>query len=239
MAEALIFHYRNADNFLVHLNPNAKLIALLVYTIIVSTAKPAAVFMSALFPIAVAFMIKLPWREYIRESIFFIIISIFMFIASFIPGKDAIHSLAYAVSFLSMVLASMLLADTTMPDEMSRSLGSALSHIIGKSAYALAAAMEITLSMIPVIIDSSVCIFEARRARGASFASHPIRYLTELSVSILADLLDRAEEYTDALYSRGYDASKRRECAPYRLCDAVLIALSLIVFVLDIVFLHI
>ena len=35
MAEALIFHYRNADNFLVHLNPNAKLISLIVYTIIV------------------------------------------------------------------------------------------------------------------------------------------------------------------------------------------------------------
>ena len=66
MAEALIFHYRNADNLLVRLNPNAKLISLIVYTIIVSTSAPAVVFPLVLLPIAAAFMIRLPWREYLR-----------------------------------------------------------------------------------------------------------------------------------------------------------------------------
>lgn len=234
MAEALIFHYRNADNLLVRLNPNAKLISLIVYTIIVSTSAPAVVFPLVLLPIAAAFMIRLPWREYLRESIFFVVLSLIMFVASVVSDQSLIHALAYSASFLSMVLASILLADTTMPDELARSLGAALSHIFGRYAYALATAMEITLSMIPIIIDSSVSIFEARKARGASFISHPLRSVSELSVSILSDLLDRAEIYIDALYSRGYDASKRRKCAPYRLRDVSVIILSILLFLLHI-----
>ena len=45
MAESLIFHYRDADNFLVRLNPNAKLCALLSFSIVVSSAEPYLVFL--------------------------------------------------------------------------------------------------------------------------------------------------------------------------------------------------
>ncbi len=235
MAEAVIFHYRDADNVLVRLNPNTKLVALLAYSAIVSSAPASAVFPLILIPLGVAFAIKLPWRTYLKESIFFIVLAVLMAMTSFVSQRDVVVALSSTLSFLSMVLASILLTDTTMPDELSRSLGSALSHIIGKSGYALSAVFEITLSMIPLIIDSTIGIFEARKARGASFIAHPIKAVSELSVSILSDLLDKAEIYIDALYSRGYDASKRRSAMPYRICDAVIIAVSLIAVVMNII----
>ena len=49
MAQALIFHYRTSDNFLVKMNPNAKLAALLSYSIVMSSSQPAAVFILALY----------------------------------------------------------------------------------------------------------------------------------------------------------------------------------------------
>lgn len=227
MAEAMIFHYRDDDNFLVHFNPVAKLAMLLSYSVIVSSAPSAAVFILAFVPVVAASAIHLPWRQYLKESAFFIVLAAIMCAASYASDRDAAEAAASAIAFLSMVLSSILLMDTTMPDELSRSLGSALSHVIGRRAYALSSLVEITLSMIPMIIDGSVSMFEAMKARGAAPAVHPLRFVCQLSVGILSGILDKAEIYIDALYSRGYDASMRRDCAPYSFLDYLMVAISI------------
>ena len=226
MAEALIFHYRQADNLLTRLNPNTKLVCLLSYSITISSAPSLAVYPLFLLCLIIAAAIRLPWKEYVKESIFFLVIALLMGISACFHEEGIFSALSSSLSFLSMVLASMLLADTTMPDELSRSLGSALSHVIGKYAYTLSSLMEITLSMIPVIIDSTICMYEARKARGASFFHHPVRSVSELSLSILSDLIDKAETYTDALYSRSYEPEGKRSPAPYRAADVITICLS-------------
>lgn len=228
MAEAMIFHYRQADNLLTRLNPNTKLVCLLSYSITISSAPSLAVYPLFLLCLIIAAVIRLPWKEYVKESIFFLVIALLMGISACFHEEGILSAVSSPLSFLSMVLASMLLADTTMPDELSRSLGSALSHVIGKYAYILSSLMEITLSMIPVTIDSTICMHEARKARGASFFHHPLRSVSELSVSILSDLLDKAEMYMDALYSRSYDPERKRSCAPYRAPDVLIICLSIV-----------
>lgn len=234
MAQALIFHYRPSDNFLVKMNPNAKLIALLSYSIVISSSQPASVFILALIPLFISFAIKLPAARYIKESAFFIVLAVIMFISSLASEGDITKVAASPVAFLSMVLAAILLTDSTMPDDLSRSLGSALSHVFGKAAYVLSAIIEITLAMIPTIIDSALGMVEARKARGEVFFSHPIHSISQLSVSILSDILDKAEIYIDALYSRGYDASKRRSTFSYSFSDAVVIILSILLLILKI-----
>ena len=227
MAEVMIFHYRDNDNFLVRLNPNTKLVLLLSYSVTVSAMQPGVVLPLSILPVGVALVIKLPLLSYLKESLFFIIIAILMGFSRYISFGDWLESLSKSVSFLSTILAAILLCDTTMPDELSRSLGAALSRVIGKRGYVLSSMLEITLSMIPFIIDSALSMAEARRARGESFISHPLRSLCQLSASILSDLLDKAEVYIDALYSRGYDASACRGAMPYGACDYALIAMSI------------
>lgn len=229
MAETMIFHYRNDDNILTRMNPNAKLVGLLSYSAVISSAERYDVFALAVMPVIAAMMIHLPWRRYLRESSFFIVLAAIMWLSAYCHSSDFISSAASAVAFLAMVLASVLLTDTTMPDELSRSLGSALSHVLGKYAYALSSLMEITLSMIPLIIDSAAGMLEARKARGTSFISHPLSSLAELSSSILSDIFDKAEIYIDALYSRGYDTSSGRYCAEYRGYDWLIIASCIVI----------
>ena len=228
MAQVMIFHYRVSDNLLTRLNPNTKLVALLSYSIVISSCGPLETILLSLVPISIALGIRLPFREYIKESLFFILLSVLMAITSFLSQGDILHAFSYALSFLSMVLSSMLLTDTTMSDDLARSIGGALSKVIGRYAYIFSTLVEITLSMIPIIIDSTAGIFDARRARGASFFSHPLKTVSELSISILSSLLDKAEIYIDALYSRGYDASQIRDRAGYRAVDFIIMAVSVI-----------
>ena len=238
MAQVMIFHYRVSDNLLTRLNPNTKLVALLSYSIVISSCGPLETILLSLVPISIALGIRLPFREYIKESLFFILLSVLMAITSFLSQGDILHAFSYALSFLSMVLSSMLLTDTTMPDDLARSIGGALSKLIGRYAYIFSTLVEITLSMIPIIIDSTAGIFDARRARGASFFSHPLKTVSELSISILSSLLDKAEIYIDALYSRGYDASQIRDRAGYRAVDFIIMAVSVIFLSLKMIFEH-
>lgn len=238
MAQVMIFHYRVSDNLLARLNPNTKLIALLSYSIVISSCGPLETILLSLVPISIAMGIRLPLREYIKESLFFILLSVLMAITSFLSQGDILHAFSYALSFLSMVLSSMLLSDTTMPDDLARSIGGALSKVIGRYAYIFSTLVEITLSMIPIIIDSTAGIFDARRARGASFFSHPLKTVSELSISILSSLLDKAEIYIDALYSRGYDASQIRDRAGYRTVDFIIMTVSVILLSLKMIFEH-
>ena len=238
MAQVMIFHYRVSDNLLARLNPNTKLVALLSYSIVISSCGPLETILLSLVPISIALGIRLPFREYIKESLFFILLSVLMAITSFLSQGDILHAFSYALSFLSMVLSSMLLTDTTMPDDLARSIGGALSKLIGRYAYIFSTLVEITLSMIPIIIDSTAGIFDARRARGASFFSHPLKTVSELSIAILSSLLDKAEIYIDALYSRGYDASQIRDRAGYRAVDFIIMAVSVIFLSLKMIFEH-
>lgn len=224
MAAMMIFHCRQADSFLSRTNPLAKLIALISFSVLISMTDGWFSLILSLIPVIIVIAIRIPLKEYIKESIFFIVIAVVMFISEFFNTEDGLSALSASASFLSIVVASMILMDTTMPDDLSRSLGSALSHVAGHYAYSLAAVIEITMAMIPVITDSVLSLHEARLARGERFIVHPFRSLCQLAQCILLDLLDKAEIYIDALYSRGYDAAMRRECASYRLSDWVIIA---------------
>lgn len=224
MATMMIFHCRQADSFLSRTNPLAKLIALISFSVLISMTDGWLSLILSFIPVIIVIAIRIPLKEYIKESIFFIVIAVVMFISEFFDTEDGLSALSASASFLSIVVASMILMDTTMPDDLSRSLGSALSHVAGHYAYSLAAVIEITMAMIPVITDSVLSLHEARLARGERFIVHPFRSLCQLAQCILSDLLDKAEIYIDALYSRGYDAAMRRECASYRLSDWVIIA---------------
>lgn len=224
MAAMMIFHCRQADSFLSRTNPLAKLIALISFSVLISMTDGWLSLILSFIPVIIVIAIRIPLKEYIKESIFFIVIAVVMFISEFFDTEDGLSALSASASFLSIVVASMILMDTTMPDDLSRSLGSALSHVAGHYAYSMAAVIEITMAIIPVITDSVLSLHEARLARGERFIVHPFRSLCQLAQCILSDLLDKAEIYIDALYSRGYDAAMRRECASYRLSDWVIIA---------------
>ncbi len=231
MAECMIFHYRESDNILTRFNPNTKLFVVIAYSVLVSSSTGLGrLVLSALVLIPVLGA-RLPLAKYLKESFFFIILAISMSLSYVIGGRSLIDSASYGIGFLAIIFSSLLLTDSTMPEDIARSLGLFFSRIIGKRAFVLATLTEITISMIPIIIDSTLGILEARKARLASFFRHPVHSLVEFTSSVFSNLLDKAVIYTDAIYSRCYDAS-RCIASSYRIRDYVTIFATIVVLVI-------
>ncbi|MDT4761342.1 energy-coupling factor transporter transmembrane component T [Sphaerochaeta sp. PS] len=218
MAEALIFHYREQRAFLNRCNPLAKVASVLILLIPLARA-PYKLALILLLPLVVLSLTqRLPLRRYGKELTFFFFMAVIIAITEYLATRSPLGTLAACLRFLAIILCGMLLADSTAPDDLARSLGSVLSKIPFVDGWAIASSIELTISMVPLIFDVTNQVTTARKAR-MERNRHPIRNLTSLGESIFTLLLDRAEELAWALDARSFDPSRARRALPYSAPD--------------------
>lgn len=214
MAEGLIFHYREQKAFLNRCNPLTKLLSILVLLIPLAKAS-LPVTLALLTPLIVLTVTqRLPLYRYGKELRFFFVMVILIGITEYLATRLALHSITACLRFLAIILAGMLLADSTAPDDLARSLGSVLDKIPFVNGWAVASSIELTLSMVPLIFDVTDQVTTARKARMEK-SRHPIKNISSVAASIFSLLLDRSEELTWALEARAFDPSRKRRTLPY------------------------
>jgi len=219
MAHVTLFSSRDRGTFLCRVNPGLKLIALLSLSIAVSSANgtyPIALF---LFLIPYSVFNRLPLIKYIKEGWLLLLIALLIALTEKANGSSGLGTASAVSAFLSVVLMSLLLADTSSPSGIARSLGSMLSRIFGQFGWKAASMVELTLSMIPMILEDATALHEARISRGDSFLLHPIRSTAGYSVMLTSRLLDKVGDYADSLSSRFYSPGESRTAPSYSLCD--------------------
>ena len=221
MAQSLIFHFRESNSFLSRTNPFIKLLSLLLFcTALVKTSIVGTLIF--LFAVIIAMIItKLPIVRYGSELLFFVVISFFIALTSYIANYDLIDIINRVLRFDTAILMSFLLADSTDPSDIARSLGSVLDRIPFINGWKVASQIELTLLYIPLIFEVSISIIEARSARLESRIRHPLRFITSYSVSLIDNLLYKVDEIAFALDSRGYDSSIKRETIKYKVTDFI------------------
>ncbi len=236
MAEALIFHYREQKAFLNRCNPLTKLLCILAILIPLSTAS-FTVTVALLAPLLVLAITQgLPLARYGKELRFFAVMTLLIGFTEYLATRALLPSFTACLRFLAIILSGMLLADSTAPDDLARSLGSVLDRLPFIDGWKIASSIELTLSMIPLIFDVSEQVTTARKARMEK-NRHPIRNIKAVAASIFSLLLDRSEELTWALEARSFDPSRARRTLPYTKSDLYLgIAVMLIVLSLFFVF---
>ncbi|MDD4572661.1 MAG: energy-coupling factor transporter transmembrane component T [Sphaerochaeta sp.] len=230
MAEALIFHYREQQSFLNRCNPLTKLLCILALLIPLAKASftVSAVLLTLLALLAIHQ--RLPFHRYGRELRFFIVMTALIGITEYLATRMVLQSITACLRFLSIILSGMLLADSTAPDDLARSLGSVLNRVPFIDGWAVASTIELTLSMIPLIFDVTDQVTTARKARMEK-NRHPIRNIKALVASIFGLLLDRSEELSWALQARSFDPSRARRTLAYTKADIFLaLAVTLIIF---------
>lgn len=228
MAGAVIFHSRIRDTLFCRCHGGVKLIFLLLFSTLISTGTPSFVFFaSALIAIA-AIADRMPPSLLLKQGVFFMIIALFILISEYVNTASVMLTATAVLRFLSIVIASLLLTDTTSPDDIARGIGGLLSPIFGALAWRLASVTELTISMLPVITDSTQTILTARKARGERMLRHPVKAITGLTVSILSAMLTKADGYADALSARSYDTSAKRRVPPLTAADLLPAAVSLL-----------
>ncbi len=236
MAEALIFHYREQKAFLNRCNPLTKLICILAVLILLANAS-FAVTSALLIPLVVLAITQgLPLARYGKELRFFVVMTLLIGFTEFLATRAFLPSFTACLRFLAIILSGMLLADSTAPDDLARSLGSVLDRIPFIDGWAVASSIELTLFMIPLIFDVTEQVTTARKARMEK-SRHPIRSIKAVAASIFTLLLDRSEELAWALEARSFDPSRARGTMPYTKDDLYLgMAVMLLVVSLFFVF---
>lgn len=229
MAQALIFHYREADNFLTKTHPMIKLLSLILICIPLVNASLYGILLIFSTLIISSILVKMPLISYIRELSFLIVISVIIGISNYLSYKDVVITSVAVLKFITAVYASLLLADSTDPGELSRTLGKALNHIPFINGWTIASQIELTLSILPLIFDTTSAIKEARIARGENTLRHPIKAMIGLVYNLMDNLLNNIDEMAYALDGRVFDATMERKGIKYKKSDFIFIILVILI----------
>ena len=202
-------------------NPGFLFLDLLMISILVSAAPHKELFFyGALFVLASILFKRTIFQSFVNAPFLAILVAV--------SGlSHAITSTSWQIGLfeglrLMLLLAfSFLFIEVADSTELSSALGKMLSPIIGKKAWVLSSMIMVTLSMLPMIIDSAKEMFHARQSRNQNFLAHPIKSLSDYSISLMRLLFKRSEEYYDALLCRGFKEDQERIAPPISAVDTI------------------
>ena len=214
MAEALIFHYRQKDTFLHRCNPISKFVSVILLCLVLIQVSFFGVLAMTMLLLAGAAWHRLPFSQYKRELRFFAFLLLLIFVTEYLAKESFQEAFAAFFRFFSIILLGLLVSDSTAPDELARALGTILDKLPFVNGAEVASAIELTLSLLPMIFDASLEVRTAMQAR-LEKKRNPFRAITSLSISIFDLLLDKAQNLSDALEARLFDPAKKRRNLRY------------------------
>lgn len=220
----MIFLPVGKETWLSRLNPMVKLLYGAFISIMISTGSDLEIAVLSVLLVIISYSASIPLISRLIHTPSILIIALLILITDAINGQDGWGTL----SFLSLFSIAVIFIGSTDMMDFSASLGSALSHIIGRKAYGFASDVIITMSMLPDIFIVSSEMLTARRVRGGSFRSHPIKNLSEYTVSFMILMIRRASELSDALDARSYERNAKRLSPPYRRSDVLLLIILIV-----------
>ena len=257
----LLGQYYPADSPIHHLNAAAKIIAALVYMVvlfIVNTWQGWAVLTAA--AVAIVIVSKLPlsaiWRG-LKVILVFCILTVILNIF-FYPGEPIFtlgfikvsragifYGFIMGLRLLLLVLLASILTLSTKPMELTDATESLLKPltVIRVPVHEIAMMMSIALRFIPTILEEFDRIVLAQKARGAAVSQGNIfrrmKSFVPMLIPLFVAAFRRAEELATAMESkcyRGGDGRTKWHVAPWRVRDTVTVILSAAVLAGSIVY---
>lgn len=226
MDEVRLFHFHDRSSFLNDANPLAKIAVVLAFSSLLLQPTLSRLAAIAVVCVGSAWAVSLPLWDYKRELRFFFFMGAIMGVTRFIVDRDILQSFLVVLRFALIILIGILFADTTSPDDLSRSLGSFLSHVPRINGYRIASTIELTLAAIPLIFDVAAQVADARSARSDKHFRHPLRRTLSFCVSVFELLLEKAEELESALEARSFDPDAKRMAKPFRMQDGFFLGVA-------------
>ena len=231
---AVFGQYLEGDSVIHRLDPRIKLIASVLFIVIIFLAKSITAFLFLLAAtIAIILMTGIPFSRFIGglKPILFImaftvIINVFWykgdtllvhfyFIEIYLEG--IINAVLIALRIVLLIAGTgALLTYTTTPLALTDGLESLLSplKVMKVPVHDFAMMMTIALRFIPTLTEETQKIMNAQKARGADFTSGSIirraKALVPILIPLLVSAFRRAEELADAMECRCYTGGEGR-----------------------------
>ena len=156
--------------------------------------------------------------------------AVLILLFGFIGGKDTLTALSDTMRFLSLITVAALFVLKADLLELSSVLGKVLSSFLGKTGWKISSYIMLSLSIFPIVFESADEMLTARRSRGGSFFSHPVRNLTEYTVSLMRLLFEKILIFQDALYSRSFTIKGEKTVCPPKGKDYLILSLFVLLF---------
>ncbi len=210
--------------------PLVLLVGVILYSIassfLTGWEAPALLFLTIIIPVLSGVNVfSLLWK---MKVMLFTAALIFVF--AVIEKKDTLTALSDTARFLSLITVASLFVLKTDLLALSSSLGKILSLVFGRTGWRAASYLMLSLSIFPIVFESADEMLRARRSRGGSFFSHPVKNLTEYTVSLMRLLFEKVLIFQDALYSRSFTINGEKTVYPPKRSDYILLFLFVLLF---------
>ncbi len=210
--------------------PLVLLVGVILYSIassfLTGWEAPALLFLTIIIPVLSGVNVfSLLWK---MKVMLFTAALIFVFAVW--EKKDTLRAFSDTARFLSLITVASLFVLKTDLLALSSSLGKVLSTVFGRTGWRAASYLMLSLSIFPIVFESADEMLRARRSRGGSFFSHPVKNLTEYTVSLMRLLFEKVLIFQDALYSRSFTINGEKTVCPPKRSDCVLLFLFILLF---------
>ena len=204
MAERLIFHYHARDTLFHRLDPRTKLIMVCINTVLIFIVSLLQLFVISAFVILCLIGSRLSPALYLREFKTFALLTLIIMISRWIGEATFLTALLYGIRFLLVVTLGLVLSETTSPEDLTLALYWFLRPLKFLHPKRTAARFSLMISFLPILLDATLEIAEARRSRLDDPMRHPLGRIVSIGMQVFELVLQRAEELSFALESRCY-----------------------------------
>ncbi|MBQ0072499.1 MAG: hypothetical protein KBS81_11715 [Spirochaetales bacterium] len=217
------------------LNPLSKLLMVLFFSIGVARLYGVASFLV----LGMVLVLPLCFGKNLFRTLWkmkvMLLTALLIYVFRLLDESGQMGALTDTSRFLSAIAAAALYIETTDLTELSAALGTVLGRIIGKPAWRFASGVMLTIALFPIIFQAATEMLAARESRGGSFFSHPVRNLTDYTVSLMRILFQKILIFQDAMYSRAYSPDTERTAPLYHPQDLVFVLCTLFFLLLTFV----
>lgn len=234
-------HYLPQDSPLHRRDPRVKIIAVLIFSILILRMNMKGLAVSACILTALALLSRIPIRSLLKSLYpvvpFFSVLFILYVLLT--PGNpvpilpNGPIQITYeglnigtnqVTRFSLLILNASLFTMTTNPTEIAAGLERLLRpvRIIGISSNNIAMMISLALRFFPELAGELNTLRQAQIARGGGFGSNrtarKIKAVGYLAFTVAVNILRRCDELVDAMEARGYSPGKRTYLRELCLC---------------------
>lgn len=251
MEDFLIGQYYPVNSLLHRLDCRSKLISLGLFTAGIVMADNFTRMSGFLFLIPlVPFVARIPWRVLVKSMTgLFWLLAISVAVPALFGSGQPIVTLGpvslrgeglqqgglTACKLLTMMVLTAVLTLTTRPVDLAEGMERLLAPLgkLKMPVHQLATIIMLALGFIPVLLEETSKIINARKSRGASFGNGTLTERMQSGVGVLVPLLlstlRRADQLALAMEARGYRGSvgrTRLKELHWRRADTCLVIIS-------------
>lgn len=219
----------------VHLmDPRAKfLMTLGIFAIALMSQNPIILFLVFILQIPIVFLAKRArrWAASMRAGIF---IAALIFGMNFIFGSPLGFAIAMTLRFLSIMSSFSLFFMTTSPDD----LGLAMER--ARIPYEISFTFTTAVRLVPTMALDAQTVIDAQRSRGLELDKgnlvKRIRNYIPILIPLIVSAIRRSIELAEALESRAFGATEKRESLVIlhmRAGDYAVIVLTMVIVILS------